>query len=229
MNRLETTRRVVSAFAAVFAIAGASILAGCDGESAPLPGAKSEESPASGAPAAGGLSEEAAIGAPPSSAPMSGPMASGGSAAVESGAEIPLKLTGIGSKDELDRALSQVEDGEIRALFERGFRQSFSHDRAQRDYAAAVPAMDQVLAKAPNFAPAYRVLAYAHFNLSFDMPKATGYYEKAVELDPNYGEAHYALAFMLTQSDMARARMHFDKSMALGVPDERDLKTQFFQ
>jgi Tfp pilus assembly protein PilF len=60
------------------------------------------------------------------------------------------------------------------------------------------------------------------------MPKATEYYEKAVAADPNYGEAHYALAFMLTQSDMARARTHFDKAMALGVPDERNLREQFF-
>ncbi len=89
--------------------------------------------------------------------------------------------------------------------------------------------MEKVLAAKPDFAPAYRVLAYDHFNTGGGMAKSTELYEKAVAADPEYGEAHYALSFMLTQSDMTRARTHFEKAMALGIPDERNLREQFFK
>jgi tetratricopeptide (TPR) repeat protein len=189
---------------------------GCGGgESQPLPGSSPHPSPGTGSP-----SGDAAISQPPPSP--------AGETAVETGVQPALKLEGIGSKAELDRSLAKLESPEARAEFEKGFRVCFSHDRAHRDFDGAIASMEKVLAAAPNFPPAYRVLAYAYLNKSFDMPKATEYYEKAVAADPNYGEAHYALAFMLTQSDMARARTHFDKAMALGVPDERNLREQFF-
>jgi len=204
----------------VWMLAGA-LAVGCGGRDAePLPG--STPDPSSN-PHAGRTSPEAAIGTP-----QSAPNAPA-DVAVETGVEPALKLTGIGSKEELDRSLAQLKDPAARTEFEKGFRLSFSHDRAHRRFADAVASMEKVLAITPDFPPAYRVLAYAHFNLSFDMPKATEYYEKAVATDPNYGEAHYALAFMLTQSDTARARTHFDKAMALGVPDERNLREQFFR
>lgn len=197
----------------------AALASGCGGRDAePLPGSAATPStnPSRTSP-------EAAI-----STPQSSPDAAA-EVAIETGVEPALKLTGIGSKEELDRSLAQLKDPAARAEFEKGFRLSFSHDRSHRRFDEAVSSMEKVLAAAPDFPPALRVLAYAHFNLSFDMPKATEYYEKAVATDPNYGEAHYALAFMLTQSDTARARTHFDKAMALGVPDERNLREQFFR
>jgi Tfp pilus assembly protein PilF len=60
------------------------------------------------------------------------------------------------------------------------------------------------------------------------MQGATQHYEKAVELDPDYGEAHYALSFMLTQFDVERGRKHFKKAMELGIPDERNLGPRFY-
>ena len=191
--------------------------AGCGGRNADqLPGSTPNPSSSSGAP-----SSDAAISQPPSpSAPAE--------VAIETGVEPALKLEGIGSKAELDRSLAKLKDPAERAEFEKGFRLCFSHDRGHRNFAEAITSMEKVLSTVPDFAPAYRVLAYAYFNESFDMAKATEYYEKAVTADPNYGEAHYALAFMLTQSDTARARTHFDKAMALGVPDERNLRAQFF-
>jgi hypothetical protein len=53
-------------------------------------------------------------------------------------------------------------------------------------------------------------------------------YRKAVALDPDYGEAHYALSFTLAISDLAAGKVHFDRAMALGVPDTRDLRGQFY-
>ncbi len=227
MTRVRRNHRFGAEIAARALVAAVVLgaLGGC-GQRAPtpLPGAGGNGAHASD-PA---LSKEAAIAEPGrTSAPP--PPDTPPSEEIETGVEVPLKLTGIGSKQELDHALQKIEDPAIRAWFERGFRASFSHDKALRRFGEAIPAMEKVLVAMPNFAPAYRVLAYAHFNTGGGMAKATELYEKAVAADPEYGEAHYALSFMLTQSDMARARTHFDKAMALGVPDERNLREQFFR
>lgn len=184
----------------------------CENRRAPLPGA-------GGAPAG-----DAAVSTP--APPRGGTGAASG--ATETGHSMALKLEGIGSKAELDHALARLDDAEARTQFETGFRQSFVADRGRRDYRAATAAMESVLQRVPGFAPAYRVLAYAALNTGFDMNTATSYYEKAVQLDPDYGEAHYALSFMLTQFDLERGRTHFERAMALGIPDERDLGGRFY-
>jgi hypothetical protein len=204
----------------------AIIAAGCAERSKPpLPGAESAKGSEGGA-----VSPEAAIADRPAASPPGGgpPPMGAETGAVETGVDVPLKLEGIGSKQELDHALAKIQDPALRETFEKGFRFSFTSDRTLRRFNDAIPAMETVLAAMPNFAPAYRVLAYAHFNTGGGMGKATELYEKSVELDPEYGEAHYALSFMLTQSDMERARAHFDKAMAMGIPDERNLREQFF-
>jgi Tfp pilus assembly protein PilF len=147
---------------------------------------------------------------------------------VETDAELPLKLEGIGSAAELARALERLDDPEARERFELGFRSCFVKDREKRSYHTALTAMQEVLRKVPDFAPAYRVMAYARFNLSFDMAAARDLYEKAVQADPDYGEAHYALSFILTQFDPERGREHFERAMELGVPDERNLRQKFY-
>ena len=186
-------------------LASLAVLSACGGERKPRPGAD---------------------GAVPVSTPVSRPRAA--ASAHETDNSMPLKLEGIGSKQELDRALAALDDEMVKTQFEMGFRNCFVMDRSLRNYASAVPAMEGVLERVPNFAPAFRVLAYAHFNLNFDMVKGKDFYEKAVEADPEYGEAHYALSFMLTQFDMERGRKHFERAMELGVPDERDLRGQFY-
>lgn len=194
--------------ASALLVAGAVLAAGGCGsrEKAPLPGAEST----------------------PAAQPAHPQMAPPPAAEYETEGSLPLKLTGIGSKAELDRALGKIDDPAVKAQFEHGFRGCFVKDRALRAYADAVPAMEGVLARMPDFAPAYRVLAYATFNLNFDMAGATRYYEKAVAADPSYGEAHYALSFMLSQMDLAKGREHFERAMELGVPDERNLAGQFY-
>ena len=206
-----------------FALA-ALAAAGCAKEPAPLPGAGQDAGSAPGvsrpddAPVAGNLPE----GHPP----VSGGQMPMGQAGVPG--ELVLKPEGIGSQAELDHCLSKIPDTALQARFEQGFRACFTSVQAARDYGLAAAAMNDVLAKMPGFAPAYRTLAYAKLNTNFDMEGATGLYEKAVELDPEYGEAHYALAFMLTQIDPERGRTHFEKAMSLGVPDERDLRNKFY-
>jgi tetratricopeptide (TPR) repeat protein len=190
----------------VLAALAACAAAGCGDERQPLPGTEGGTARTAIAP------NRPATPAPPQ----------------DDSAPSLLKAEGIGSQAELDRALAKLDDAAARAQFENGFRACFTTDRARRNYASAVPAMESVLQSHPNFAPAFRVLAYAHFNMNFDMEKAVEYYEKAIAADPDYGEAHYALSFMLTQSDLARGRSHFERAMKLGVPDERDLRGQFY-
>jgi Tfp pilus assembly protein PilF len=79
----------------------------------------------------------------------------------------------------------------------------------------------------PGFAPGYRVLGYAYLNTG-KQSQALNAYRKAVDIDPNYGEAHYALAFMYAMGDLAAGTEHFRKAMDLGIPDERDLGSRFY-
>jgi hypothetical protein len=60
-------------------------------------------------------------------------------------------------------------------------------------------------------------------------PRTITLYERAVELDPDYGEAHYALAFMLGPTDRERGAVHFARAMELGIDDERNLRERFFE
>jgi hypothetical protein len=212
--------------------------AACAKEPAPLPGASGEpgaahvaEAPArEGAPPAGALPEgHPPVSTPPADAPSAGTLPEGHPpvSAAPAGA-LPLKPEGIGSQVELDHCLTKIADAALRARFEAGFRACFTTMQASRDYILAAAAADEVLARIPGFAPAYRVLAYARLNTGFDMQGATELYRKAVEADPSYGEAHYGLAFMLTQIDPVQGRVHFEKAMELGIPDERDLRTKFY-
>ena len=207
-----------AAITAAVTVAAAFWTQACGNERATLPGAGGNTATETGARVG-----DAAVSTP--AAPRGGPSPP---SAREAGHSMPLKLEGIGSKAELDRALALLDDADARAQFEAGFRRSFVTDRGRRDYVAATAAMESVLRRVSGFAPAYRVLAYAALNTGFDMVGATSHYEKAVELDPDYGEAHYALSFMLTQFDLERGRTHFKRAMELGVQDERDLGGRFY-
>jgi Tfp pilus assembly protein PilF len=56
-----------------------------------------------------------------------------------------------------------------------------------------------------------------------------GEYEKAVELDPSYGEAHYAIAFMCAATgERQKGVDHYRKAIALGIADERNIGQRFY-
>lgn len=222
---MERGRRLVVAWTL-----GTVLLAGCSRDATPLPGGGAPPAGTShGTPSQGTPSQESPSQGsqtpPPAMAqvPDGHPPVSGS----EAGSALPLKPTGIGSQAELDRVIAALAEPSLHARFEDGFRRCFTSDQASRDYHGAADAMNDVLAKMPNFAPALRVLAYTKLNTG-DMQGSTELYRKAVEVDPTYGEAHYALAFMLTQTDPVEGRTHFEKAMELGVPDERDLRTKFY-
>ncbi len=141
---------------------------------------------------------------------------------------LPLKLKGINSVEEMQRAANQIKDKKLRKRFEHDFRLCFTENRQLRDYPAARADLLDFVKKMPNFAPAYRLLGYTEFNIGFNVQKTLEYYNKALQINPNYGEVHYALAFMYVMSDLNKGLMHFKKAMALGIPDEHNLGPQYY-
>lgn len=143
------------------------------------------------------------------------------------GRPVPLKKTGSNSAEELSRDLARLSTPAQRTVYEEAFRAAFCARVAQRDYPKALDLARTLIKEKPDFAPAYRVLGYASFNVS-EASDALNAYLKAVEIDPNYGRAHYALAFMLAMGDRAKGREHFEKAMKLGIQDEQNLGSQFY-
>lgn len=158
-----------------------------------------------------------------------GPMMAQGPA--EEGVVRPLPLEGSGSIAELRSRLAKIADQTKRTALENAFRLVFTVDRPQRDVRAADGILTP-LAKDPDAAVASlaeRTLGYVRVQSGFDQVGAMRHYARAIELDADYGEAHYAMAFMLAMGDRAAGKTHFDRAMALGVPDTRNLGTQFYK
>jgi hypothetical protein len=128
---------------------------------------------------------------------------------------------------ELERALESLPAAS-RSSFETAFRLTFTTARDARNYALAKVKFNEVLEGTPNHAPCYRGLAYVEFNTTMDATKTIDLYDRALALDPNYGEAHYAMAFMLGTGDRAKGEVHFKRAMELGVADGRNLRERFY-
>ena len=81
-------------------------------------------------------------------------------------------------------------------------------------------------------ATAYRILAYVSILTGGGFKLSQEQYAKSVELDPEYGAAHYGLAFSLlwspTPEVKARGRKHFETAMKLGVEDTSNLRGRFY-
>ena len=158
---------------------------------------------------------ELPAGHPPVASSTAPPLGADGKA-VDTGtdSDLPLKASGLGSEAELEHILAGVQSAHAKEAFEEGFRLCFTTVRERRDYLRAKEMFEHALEDEPDLAAAYRGLAYAELNTTFDFPKTIALYEKAVEIDPNYGEAHYALSFK--------------RALELGIEDERSLKEQFY-
>ncbi len=135
-----------------------------------------------------------------------------------------LRLTGLGSRAELDKALKDVEGDEAKKLFSAAFRWTFAVDKAQRDVEKARAGFEDLLRAQPKLAPCYRGLAYVALSRGFDIDGAVASYRKALELKPDYAEVHYALAFLFAGSDLSKGRDHLKRALELGMTDEQGLK-----
>lgn len=207
------TFRMISAARLVPVLAVLFLVAGC--EKAPKETAQKPAPPPTGQ------------GMPPNHPPMgSAPMMKDLEGPLDDNA-LPLRQTGLSSAAELNRDRAGLTDYAIQQSYEQAYRFSFCARMAQRDYSQAVDLAGKVVAARPDFAPAYRVLGYALFNTGRAEESLTAY-KKALDLNPNYGEVHYALAFLYAQGDLVTGREHFQKAMDLGIPDERNLGTRFY-
>jgi tetratricopeptide (TPR) repeat protein len=177
---------------------------------------------------------------PPGHPPMGGGMGSGmggmggspamGSTGPTDANPLPLKLTGANSAAELQRDLAKLSDKQQAAHFEQAFRLTFCADATKRNYADAEALLEPLITSNPKFAPAYRTRGYARFNLNPTQPnESIGDYEKAVQIDPKYGEAYYAIAFMCAATgDKEKGFDAYKKAMALGLADERNIGARFY-
>lgn len=160
--------------------------------------------------------------------PTAGPTGTLGSDAPTDDDPLPLKLTGLSSLEELEASAAGTDNPEAREAFMAGYRKTFTADADKRDYAGAERDLGKAVGLDPGFAEAHRALGYARFNLGFDVQAAMDAYLKSIELRPDYGEAHYALAFMYAMSDLESGKAHFEKAMELGIPDERSLGSRYY-
>jgi hypothetical protein len=141
---------------------------------------------------------------------------------------LPLPATGIASEQELARCQAELTDPEKRKQFEEAFRLTFTLDKASRNGTRARALLDALIESMPKHACSFRTRGYVHINNGFDVDSAIADYTRAIEHSPNYGEAHYALAFAHTVRDAAQGQVHFQKAMELGIRDERNLGPRFF-
>lgn len=147
---------------------------------------------------------------------------------VETDQDLPLPLEGAGGVAELTKRLAAIADPALREKVASAFRKTFTLARAKRDPQGAA-ALLAGLNEGDVGATAERILGYVAVSNGFDVPTAMAHYNKAVALDPEYGEAHYALAFMHVMSDLAAGRVHFEKARALGIPDTNKLGVQYYR
>jgi len=96
-----------------------------------------------------------------------------------------------------------------------------------KDYRAAVPLLEQVIAKNPRDADAQNYLGYSLRNLG-DNQKALAAYTKALEIDPDHkGASEYLGQLYLLMDDLPRAEERLaklDRLCLFGCPEYRELK-----
>lgn len=141
----------------------------------------------------------------------------------ETGVAMPLPLVGPGSVDELKRRLAKVPEAKTQGVLEQAFRLTFTLDRAKRNPAQAKALLAPLAEDPISGATASRILGYVAVSQGFDFAGAMKHYGAAVAKDADYGEAHYALAFMHVRGDKSAGKLHFERARALGVPDTRGI------
>jgi len=184
--------------------------------------------PIGGNSATGLMSDFTKVHAPPMVAAPFANKGSAGGAGSKAQSQAPLKASGAGSSAELDRCLKSFEDDEDKKIFRNAFLNVFHSNRAMRNPGGAEQNLQKLLEKHPKSAEIYRVMGYAAVDNGFQMARAMRYYKKAIELAPDYGEVHYALAFMYAMGDRSKGAVHFKKALSLGIKDERGIGPRFY-
>lgn len=163
--------------------------------------------------------------APPTRPASPGMVPRGG--ATEQGVERPLPLTGPGSAAELAGRIKRIPEGTQRDEAQRDledlYRLSFTVDREKRDHARARTLAEKLSGSPATAAAAERVRGFLAVSTNFDTKTARVHYEKAIALEPTFGEAHYALAFLCALNDREAGAKHYQSAAAAGVEDTMSL------
>lgn len=134
--------------------------------------------------------------------------------------EIQIKLT---TQEEATLTAARSVDPEAHELYLKG--RFFWNKRDPQGFAKAIDYFQQAVAKDPNYAPAYAGLADAYalsggFNvlpIAEVMPRAKAAAERALQLDPNLGEAHASLGLIapFINWNWTEAKGHYERAIAL--------------
>ena len=96
-----------------------------------------------------------------------------------------------------------------------------------KDFAHAIPLLDQVVAKDPKNADAFNYLGYSYRQLG-QMDQALSFYGKALAIDPNHRGAHeYLGELYLQKGDVKNAEVQLaklDDLCTFGCEEYRELK-----
>ena len=140
---------------------------------------------------------------------------------------MPLPLKGPGSAAELAGRIKKIADGpgaeETRKEMEELYRSSFTIDRKKRDHARAATLASKLAGNETTAAAAERVRGFLAVSTNFDTKTARAHYEKAIALEPTFGEAHYALAFLCALNDRKTGAEHYKSAVKAGVEDTMSL------
>lgn len=145
---------------------------------------------------------------------------------VEKGVPLPLPLKGPGSVAELEGRLKRLpasDSAKARESLENLYRLAFTIDRKKRNHKRAGELADELLSNPATAAAAERVRGFLAVSSSFDTATARTHYEKAIALEPNFGEAHYALAFLCALNDRTAGAKHYKSASEAGVEDTMSL------
>lgn len=147
--------------------------------------------------------------------------------ATEQGVERPLPLKGPGSAAELAGRQKLVPEGPAREETLRDldelYRASFTVAREKRDHGRARVLATKLAGTTETAAAAERVRGFLAVSTNFDTKTARAHYERAIALEPTFGEAHYALAFLCALNDREAGAKHYKSAAAAGVEDTMSL------
>lgn len=165
--------------------------------------------------------------------PARGPMQVSGD--TDGHATLPLVKEGPRSIAELNRRLAMESDAALKTRLEKAFRLTFATSGDRRTQVQrsgdAIKILGGVDAGTAG-ATAQRIIARASLRVSGSFVTMQSHYANAVQLDPNYGAAHYGLAFSLvagaTPEALKKGRLHYEKAMKLGVKDTNNIRRYFY-
>jgi hypothetical protein len=149
------------------------------------------------------------------------------SPANETDNKLPLPKYGIMGLEGLNKTMSKIKTSSIKNHFEKGYRYLFTNKPFARDLKKAKIHFQTILEIDKQNCHGYYGLALTNLltpskHRKF-LKRALGLFLKTVEINPDHGDAHYMLAVIFSFFDKPKSFFHYQKSIALGVKDEKKI------